>query len=564
MGTKYVFNPTTGNLDATDVVAFNGEVEAGTAAAPSIFFTGDPNTGIYSPGADQLAISTSGQGRLFVDANGNVGINVAAGGATGFGNGFIKSKAITGVPGLFLENSNGTSWWGVYGGSSLADSTAIVYPDGGSLRIATTTGPSVAGFSEKLRITSDGKLGLGTSSPTQALTIADTTAAQIHLHSVAPAIRLSSDTTGGNAANRAFFGLSTAANGFINGSALNDLCIVGTSGGKVLFGQGNTAAMVITSAGRVGIGTNAPAHKFVVEDTSVKPVIALIGPSNDAVNLYFGDSENNGIGRITYNNANDSLAFTANAIERARIDNIGTFRVKGSGVAGISDAVQLNGSAPPNSLLLDASGRLGLGTSGPGYKLHVDGGNGVGATQAYFGSASGFWRIVNAGPTTTRANLGAFNSSGVETIRFDPAGASWITGGALGISTTTASEKLQIEDPTAAKIKINKQFYSGLQIGQNSDQTSEINQVTTADLLFKIANTEAFRVDTSRRLLVGTASDSGGALLQVNGNRIRIATAKTPASATDTGTAGEICWDADYVYVCTATNTWKRTAIATW
>jgi hypothetical protein len=23
-------------------------------------------------------------------------------------------------------------------------------------------------------------------------------------------------------------------------------------------------------------------------------------------------------------------------------------------------------------------------------------------------------------------------------------------------------------------------------------------------------------------------------------------------------------WDADYIYVCTATNTWKRVAIATW
>ena len=43
---------------------------AGTAAAPSIAFTGDTNTGIYSPGADQLAISTGGTVRLFVDANG--------------------------------------------------------------------------------------------------------------------------------------------------------------------------------------------------------------------------------------------------------------------------------------------------------------------------------------------------------------------------------------------------------------------------------------------------------------------------------------------------------------
>jgi hypothetical protein len=47
-------------------------------------------------------------------------------------------------------------------------------------------------------------------------------------------------------------------------------------------------------------------------------------------------------------------------------------------------------------------------------------------------------------------------------------------------------------------------------------------------------------------------------------NRFQITTAKTPASATDTGVAGDICWDADYIYVCTATNTWKRSAISTW
>tara|TARA_R110002126_G_scaffold5579_1_gene29468 strand:- start:3196 stop:5565 length:2370 start_codon:yes stop_codon:yes gene_type:complete len=37
-----------------------------------------------------------------------------------------------------------------------------------------------------------------------------------------------------------------------------------------------------------------------------------------------------------------------------------------------------------------------------------------------------------------------------------------------------------------------------------------------------------------------------------------------PSSASDTGTTGEIRWDASYMYVCTATNTWKRSAIATW
>lgn len=39
---------------------------------------------------------------------------------------------------------------------------------------------------------------------------------------------------------------------------------------------------------------------------------------------------------------------------------------------------------------------------------------------------------------------------------------------------------------------------------------------------------------------------------------------KTPASAAATGVAGTIAWDASYIYVCVATNTWERAAIATW
>jgi hypothetical protein len=32
-------------------------------------------------------------------------------------------------------------------------------------------------------------------------------------------------------------------------------------------------------------------------------------------------------------------------------------------------------------------------------------------------------------------------------------------------------------------------------------------------------------------------------------------------TATDTGTAGQISYDANYIYICTATNTWKRAAL---
>jgi hypothetical protein len=38
----------------------------------------------------------------------------------------------------------------------------------------------------------------------------------------------------------------------------------------------------------------------------------------------------------------------------------------------------------------------------------------------------------------------------------------------------------------------------------------------------------------------------------------------TPASSGATGKAGSVTWDASYIYICTAANTWKRAAIATW
>jgi hypothetical protein len=47
-------------------------------------------------------------------------------------------------------------------------------------------------------------------------------------------------------------------------------------------------------------------------------------------------------------------------------------------------------------------------------------------------------------------------------------------------------------------------------------------------------------------------------------NAFRIANSQTPASASATGTAGTIAWDTSYIYVCTATNTWKRAALSTW
>jgi hypothetical protein len=61
-----------------------------------------------------------------------------------------------------------------------------------------------------------------------------------------------------------------------------------------------------------------------------------------------------------------------------------------------------------------------------------------------------------------------------------------------------------------------------------------------------------------------TVTPHGTGKFVINKDTVNVSTSKTPATATATGTTGDICWDSNYIYVCTATNTWKRVAIATW
>ena len=71
------YNPLSGNLELKEpgpqgpagVVSAAGP---GSQGAPSISFAADLNTGIYSPGADQVAVSTGGAQRITVDASGRL------------------------------------------------------------------------------------------------------------------------------------------------------------------------------------------------------------------------------------------------------------------------------------------------------------------------------------------------------------------------------------------------------------------------------------------------------------------------------------------------------------
>jgi hypothetical protein len=61
----------------------------------------------------------------------------------------------------------------------------------------------------------------------------------------------------------------------------------------------------------------------------------------------------------------------------------------------------------------------------------------------------------------------------------------------------------------------------------------------------------------------GIGNNSPSAKLHVSGDTIRLDTSKTPASSSAAGNQGDIVWDSGFIYVCTATNTWKRATLAT-
>jgi hypothetical protein len=49
-----------------------------------------------------------------------------------------------------------------------------------------------------------------------------------------------------------------------------------------------------------------------------------------------------------------------------------------------------------------------------------------------------------------------------------------------------------------------------------------------------------------------------------SGKKFKVVGTRTITNSNDTGEEGEICWDANYLYVCVGTDTWKRTALTTW
>jgi len=148
--------------------------------------------------------------------------------------------------------------------------------------------------------------------------------------------------------------LATGKEYRINGTKVLDATSLGTS---VLITSAN-----ITDGTIVNADVNASA---AIAGTKISPNfgsqnVVTTGTSTAASLIPTGSSvPGNGV----YLPAPNSVGISTNGNERARIDSSGTFRVKGAGTAGVTDAFAVNGSAPASSAQIDSSGRLLVGTS---------------------------------------------------------------------------------------------------------------------------------------------------------------------------------------------------------
>ena len=336
-----------GTLDVTGATTLDSTltVPLGSAAAPTLRFIGDPNTGIYSPGADQVAISTAGTGRLFVDANGRVGIGTASPAVT--------LTVATAASGEALRLANGTNAERLH---FYTGANAVVEANNSNLALTARDSNGII-FStvnaERMRLDSVGRLGLGTSSPGAIL---HSRAAALTGATYRSGATLITETSGNNEiqilSGSASYGQLRFGDGDSNyrGAVSYDHatdCLrfvtsaveqaqISSAGGLLIYGTSKAEAspafsvsgsapagsFTIDSSGRLGIGTTSPSTLLHTNTASGFNIFQQ--DSGSVGNYFYADST--GVGWVG-TRTNHPFAFGTNNSERVRIDTSGRLLV---------------------------------------------------------------------------------------------------------------------------------------------------------------------------------------------------------------------------------------------
>jgi hypothetical protein len=232
--------------------------------------------------------------------------------------------------------------------------------------------------------------------------------------------------------------------------------------------------LFVDASGNVGVGVSPSASlevngesRFSRSGASTQ-YVGIIADGTDTRIVAEGSSKN----LLIKNNSTTSSAiffdqavasvyvFQQAGTERFRIRADGTFEIKGGGTAGMSPAVSVNPSASANSLVIDASGRLGIGTTSPAYPVHL--------ASAVSGGGDIGYRVQD----TTNNKIVQLHRTG-STYSY------------IGIGATEGV------------------VYSDTTLSLAADNSNPIK--------FCAGGGEAVRIDSSKRLLVGTVNAPAGA-----------------------------------------------------
>ena len=332
--------------------------------ADKIVHTGDTNTAIRFPSDDTVTVETAGSEALRITSTGNVKIGSGTPGAKfhveDANTTAYNAAATTAAASLYLVNTGSNSPLGIIlqnqstDNSNTCQSTISSVPEGTNKNTSLTFGTrqnSDATIRERLRITSSGNVGIGTDNPSAAY--------KLHVSDVGGTIALHNSAQ----SNTIRYANNNTTAEWSAGTSRPGLTNAGNYYSITQYGTDSTwrERFTIDSGGNVGINETSPDSKFHV-NSGAETVPARFESTGTQSRIGFQASGTPTSYHVACGaEANDFIVYTNNT-EKLRITSGGNIGI---------------GTTNPDDKLHLQDGQLiikGTGEGGP--YLYRDGGNG--------------------------------------------------------------------------------------------------------------------------------------------------------------------------------------------